>query len=243
MTADTEFAELATRIFERAQAMTDGPRKDLLALTPYLVRNLDYATQRVRTAGGSISLNLPIDNICANGIAILAVDEKTPEPDAAAHLIFRATQFVLATLDAQTLPTSQLFAFLAGMTLGRADIRVGQAASGLWDIVQEADRNASIATQALEAKRAGGAARGAQIAAKAALWKPEALEVAKILDRELPKRTRGGLATEVLHHLKTKDLPSHKAIEDWLKDHAEEPNGPITSRRRTRKAKLSSKAP
>jgi hypothetical protein len=232
---DKQFVEFARLIFERSEKLPAGPRSDLLALTPYIVRNLISACEFVGRMGGSVGSGGQIDAVCSDGLSFLATVEETSEAKASARLIFTAVLNVLATLDAAPKRGSQKFAFIAGMLLGQADIRVAQVSSGLWDIVAEADANAASARKALDKKRAGGATRGAQLSAKAAEWKAEAMKIAVDLDRKHPEYTRSKLATEITFNAGC-EMPEHKSVEDWLKNQAEAPNGPIRSRSRTKTA-------
>ncbi|WP_298128062.1 hypothetical protein [Brevundimonas sp.] len=122
------------------------------------------------------------------------------------------------------------------VSLGQADVRRMQVESGMWNIVADADISDRIARALREAQKSGGKERGIQMATKAQSWKREALEIAKKLDSSAKQSTRDRLATDILDRLTCESLPGHKAIEMWLKDEAEAPNGPIRSRARRKSA-------
>jgi len=72
--------------------------------------------------------------------------------------------------------------------------------------------------------------------ADAEAWKRDALPFAARCDAAHPEWSRSKIATEILHNFDW-EKPGHKAVEDWLRLEAEQPNGPLRSRARgTRKA-------
>lgn len=75
----------------------------------------------------------------------------------------------------------------------------------------------------------GGASRGKQKTAEAEAWKADALEWAKGKDRNAWSRSK--LAQEIIFQFDGK-TPTQKSVEDWLKNEAEQPYGPIRSRAR-----------
>lgn len=83
----------------------------------------------------------------------------------------------------------------------------------------------------------GGRARAKQQQALAEEWKAAALKIAKENDRGPRMLTREALAMRILRALESKSLvamPSRHSIVIWLQNEAEEPNGPLRSRRRRR---------
>lgn len=83
----------------------------------------------------------------------------------------------------------------------------------------------------------GGKARAKQQQALAEEWRAAALEIARDNDRGPGKLTREALAMRILRALEKKSLiamPSRHSIVLWLQKEAEEPNGPLRSRRRRR---------
>lgn len=122
--------------------------------------------------------------------------------------------------------------------LGRANVRLRQVSSGMWKIITDADRNDSIAKGVKATRSAGGKAAGQEKQAKAAEWKAKALPVAQKLVDSHPSWNRGKLATEILHHFDW-ETPGHRQVENWLKDEAEAPRGPLPSRARKFRTQVS----
>ena len=98
--------------------------------------------------------------------------------------------------------------------------------------IAEAEAGARhIAKRELGNRGKGGRSRAEQIQRAAQAWKERALPVTIKLDRAHPKWTRSRLATEIAQHFDW-ETPSQATIVMWLKNEAEQPNGPVKSRAR-----------
>ena len=221
---------LALRFYDRAETLPPGPKKDLLALNPYLCEDLEAALGVMRTLGlhEQIDLGEPIETICIKMEELLQ-GEAHDEARVAALRVVEATKYILLTLGAASNEASQLTAFLCGLALGQAEVRIVNVGSGVWDMLMRAEYTDLVSAQIEASRKAGGKTRGLEVSQKAQAWKAEALEIAQRIDKPTWSRTK--LATEISWKAKG-EIPGIKSLENWLKDEAEMPNGPIRSRRK-----------
>ena len=103
-------------------------------------------------------------------------------------------------------------------------------------LITQVGGHVKSARQVASVRSQGGKARADQLRNKAAAWKSQALETAKKLDAKHPDWTRGKLAAEIVQQHDWEE-PGARQIEIWLKDEAEHPRGPITSRARSKAAR------
>ena len=227
--------EVATRILERADALPPGPRECLKALIPYLVDNIWICLEASRQLGGKPDLSRPIEEIVSAARQTIMPKRESGEASRAAWLFLEATQRTFEVLNVRP-DENQIATFLAAIELGQADVRLAQVWSGLWDIMAEADSNATTADGISKAREAGGLKRGQTIAAKARVWKAEALEIALAADTKTPRLNRQQLAMHIMERIKGERVPEFKSVDTWLRTEAEKPHGPLESRARRKPA-------
>lgn len=223
--------ELALRIYDLAENLPSVEKADLLALWPYLSQSLGgaFAVMRSLNMSDAIDLSIPIDAICDEMEATLASKIDEDERRKAALRIVTASKGILQAVRAKEIPDRQVHAVLSGIEFGHAEARFAAVTSGIWDVFTQAAHASMVSEQVAYARSKGGKERGAKLSQDAQLWKTEALEIARRIDQ--PGWSRTKLATEVLFKAKS-DLPGIKSIENWLRDEAESPRGPIRSRKK-----------
>lgn len=119
--------------------------------------------------------------------------------------------------------------------MGEALLSLKLEMHGLGEIVRAFQPAMSSAQQLADARSKGGKGRAEQLREKASIWKAAALKAAILLDAKHPEWPRSKLATEIAFKIDAPDdfrLPGIRQIEIWLKEEAEQPNGPIASRSR-----------
>jgi len=238
-----------------------GDQLNRANLVDLLVREMETLPQSAQACLASVAMFL-VQNL-SRSLSIATVDRgfSVPEDCGSFSAMAGELQEVLKPLEAQPderITAAYLAASASGelvraltsaseaieypdllricVTLGQADVRQKQVASGLWTIIADADVNDRLVQARRHAQQVGGRSRGAQVAANAQAWKREALDIAQKLDSGPKKWTRDRLATDIIDRLKGENLPGHKAVETWLKDEAEQPNGPLRSRARRKPA-------
>jgi hypothetical protein len=191
---------------------------------------------------GSLNVNQPLRSMCADAAALLQPISENDETLRAAQLSFEATA---GLVDALVAPGSTPETLVeTGIRFGRAEVRLTQVISGLWEVMAAADVNASTAKLVDQNRKTGGAKRGAELKKQAAEWKAELLPVAIALDQKHPEWERQKLAQEIVWQAEPKYVKrngeikyiSNRSVEDWLKNEAEEPRGPIRSRAQKQRA-------
>lgn len=219
------------------ESLAKHPQACLATVAMFVVENLQ-ASQAIaeglrafRAPTGCRSLT---DLADALQLALQPFEDQPDERITAAYNGVSAVGDLLRTLKSEPLDYPVLLRLC--VRLGQADVRQVQVASGMWQVIADADMNDRIARARREAQKSGGKERGIQMASKAQSWKREALEIAKKLDSSAKQSTRDRLATDILDRMKCETLPGHKAVEVWLKEEAEQPNGPIRSRARRKPA-------
>ncbi len=220
------------RLHTEAQALPSAQREILLSLWPHIYGGIKHGcTLLGDQRRDRVDLSGSVEEMCATGIA--ACDDGTDEHTNVALMNFQAARDLLALA---TLPVVHPKQWVeAGTNYGHAEHRANLVLSGLHDVLVEGAVNAKSAQQIRAAREGGGTKRGEQMKAAAGKWKTQALEYAIDQDRENPKWTRDRLATEIGYQFEG-EVPGHKAVTDWLKDEAEQPNGPLRSRSRKKPA-------
>jgi hypothetical protein len=227
------------RFTEEAKELSDDRQQAFLKACGRVLPSLIDAHGVLYQAGLHERLNLqqPLRAICSDGVALIGKSALGDETLRAAQLTYAAISEVLETILA---PSPDPMAMLsAGMSYGGAEVRLTQVTSGLWEIVASADANSQIAMGLADTRKSGGKARGAELKKQAAGWKEKLFPVAERLDREHPEWDRQKLAMEIIFKTDLKEV-GLRSVEDWLKNEAEEPNGPLRRRGRKQRAKQGS---
>lgn len=222
-------------------ALPEAQRPPLYAVAPELIAALTEAfiILVANDLHHSIPADQPVTAFCHAGMKAVGDRRHGNEILMSAFATFEAVAGVITALTTppadDDLP-GQARAIRAGFWLGRADVRRIHVVTGIWRAFERADANQQLLTREAERRQQGGRMRAAAVKREAELWKQHLLPLAVDLDRKHPKWTRQQLAMELLHsHQLDKEL-GLKTVENWLKDEAEEPNGPIPSRARKKRA-------
>jgi hypothetical protein len=223
---------ITSRVFKELEKIPHGNQVIFARTYALITESISDACDVLNICGIDFELENfnSLSEICAAGISKLpgTVTEGS-EPLHASKLTFLGNQALLESLTQSPL---DLPGFGDAMyQLGRANVRMRQVSSGMWNIIADADRNDSIAKGVKATRSAGGKAAGQEKQAKAAEWKAKALPVAQKLVGSNPSWTRGKLAAEIVYHFDWK-TPGSRQVENWLKDEAEAPRGPLPSRAR-----------
>ena len=224
-------------LVEDMENLAQAPQACLASVAMFAVQNLQAAqaiAQGLRAFRAPTGCRSLTDLADALQLALHPSEDQPDERITAAYNGVSAVGELLRTLKSEPLDYPLLLRLC--VSLGQADVRQMQVASGMWQVIADADMNDRIARARREAQKSGGKERGIQMAAKAQSWKREALEIAKKLDSSAKQSTRDRLATDILDRMTCETLPGHKAVEVWLKEEAEQPNGPIRSRARRKPA-------
>ncbi|MBK1970948.1 hypothetical protein JIX59_16525 [Brevundimonas diminuta] len=220
------------RLHAEAQALPSAQREILLSLWPHIYGAIKHGCALLGDQRrGRVVLTGSIKEMCATGIA--ACDNAADEHINAARMNFQAARDLLALAATPAVHPKQWVK--AGTNYGHAELRATLVLSGLHGVLVEGAVNAQSAQRLQAAREGGGTKRGEQMKAAAERWKAQALPYALDQDRKNPKWTRDRLATEISHQFEG-EVPGHKAVTDWLKNEAEEPNGPIRCRSRKKSA-------
>lgn len=231
--------DLVARFTEEANGLAGDRQQTFLAACGRVLPSLIDAHGLLFQAGLHDRLNLqqPLRTICSDGVTLIGKSAMGDETLRAAQLTYAAVGEILAALlDPSCDPLTVL---TAGMSFGGAEVRLTQVTSGLWDIMASADTNSHIAMGLADTRKSGGKARAAELKKQAAEWKEKLLPVAVRLDQDHPDWDRQKLAMEIIFETDLKEV-SLRSVEDWLKNEAEEPQGPIRSRARKQRAKQTS---
>lgn len=237
MTEEGSADEAIRLLIKDMESLAPDPQACLASVAMFVVQNLQAAqviAEGLRAFRAPIGCRSLSDLSDALQLALSPSEVQPDERITAAYNGVSAVGELLRVLKTEPLDYPILLRLC--VSLGQADVRQVQVASGMWQVIADADMNDRIARARREAQKAGGKERGIQMAAQAQSWKREALEIARKLDASAKQSTRDRLATDILDRLTCETLPGHKAIEVWLKDEAEEPNGPIRSRARRKTA-------
>jgi hypothetical protein len=232
----TGMMDVTLRLYEKADELPPGPRECLKALAPYLVHNITICLEASRQLGDAPDLSQPIEDIVSIAHRTITPVRNSGEATKAAWLFLEATQRTFEVLNVDHADKNQIATFVAAMELGQADVRLTQVWSGLWDIMSQADSNATVAEGITKAREAGGAKRGEVIAAKARAWKAEALDIALARDQKPPHLNRQKMAMHIMERIKGETVPEFKSVDTWLRTEAEKPHGPVDSRARRKPA-------
>lgn len=228
-------ANLVDLLAKEMEVLPQSAQACLASVAMFVVQNLSRSLSIATAVRGFC---IPADCVSLSAMAGALQEALQPsevQPDeriTAAYLAASASGELLLALTPRNGVVEYPELLRICVALGQADVRQMQVASGLWTIMADADVNDRLVQARRHAQQTGGKSRGAQVAANAQAWKREALEIAQKLDSGPKQRTRDRLATDIIDRLKGENLPGHKAVETWLKDEAEQPNGPIRSRAR-----------
>lgn len=232
--ADNDLAKAFSSLLNaEAKHLPSRQRDTFMSLWPFIYSgiNLGYALLSAVDRHNQVILTASLDAMCSSGLN--ACDGMEDELGNVARMNFRAARDLLNLAMIPGRQPKQLVE--AGLNSGVAEVRANLLLSGLYAVVEEGQANFESAQQVQAARESGGAKRGAQMTATADVWKVTVLPYVAQQDRKNPKWTRDRLATEITHQFEG-EVPGHKAVTDWLKDEAEEPNGPIRSRARKKSA-------
>lgn len=231
--------DLIDLLVREMETLTEAPQACLASVAMFVVQNLSGSLS-IATADRGFRVPADCDSLSAMAGALQeALKPSEGQPDeriTAAYLAASASGELLRALTSRNGEVEYPELLRICVVLGQADVRLMQVASGLWTIMADADVNDRLVQARRHAQQTGGKSRGAQVAANAQAWKREALEIAQKLDAGPKQRTRDRLATDIIDRLKGENLPGHKAVEIWLKNEAEQPNGPLRSRARRKPA-------
>ena len=225
---------LSERLEKEARALPDEQQQIYFSLGSQIIKAMvaGYSVMMVHGLYQQLDLSQPLISICTSAANLLRPKKGTDEAIAAAFLTFDSVAKILESIAAD--PTDEpAFAagVKAGFKFGQADVRLTQVLTGLWGIMAEADTNAKTANLVVTNRKSGGVQRGLNLKNEAAKWKAEVLPVAIKLDQKHPEWNRQKLAQEILF-MAAPEKVGLRSIEDWLRDEAEQPRGPIRSRAR-----------
>jgi hypothetical protein len=228
---------LVGRFEQEATALPTQQQQTLLSFGALIVPALVDAHAVLFRAGlhPALDLGQSLESICAAGAALLAPYSDDDETAKAAQLTYEAVGELLSAVSAPQHSAVQLVK--AGVAFGRADVRLTQVITGLWEIMAAADQNQRLADAEANRRKRGGEERAAALKQEAAIWKAQMLPLAIEADAKHPHWSRQQIAIELLYAHKGDKEIGLKSIEDWLKDEAEQPNGPIRSGARKKRAK------
>lgn len=226
---------LLERFEEAATILRGQQQQTLLTFGGLIVPALVNAHAVLFRSGlhPALDLKVPLISICAQGASLLTPFADQDEAAKAAQLTYEAVGELITAASASAPSATDLVS--AGIVFGRADVRLTQVITGLWEIMAAADVNASLAAAEATRRKNGGKKTAASLKGKAAAWKERLLPVAQKLDRANPDWNRQKLAVEIIYDTDEKEV-GLRAVEDWLRLEAE-PHGLVGSRARKQSAK------